>query len=129
MLEHLNITYCIGRIFSFSGVRQKVPYLVPTLMRKIKELPDGGELNVVNPDSIRDIMDAETIIDVILHLAQKRFKGTINIGSGESISIRDIAHHIAKTIDKEVIITGVNEDQPNSYVADIEQLINIFLKG
>lgn len=122
ILEHFSIAYCIGRIFSFTGNQQKEPYLVPTLRRKIKELQNGDILKITNPDSVRDMMDAETVIDCILHLAQNRFPGTINIGTGKGIKIREIADKIAKELSKEIQIIGVNKDKPNSLIADISDL-------
>jgi UDP-glucose 4-epimerase len=122
LLKQYNISYCIGRIFSFSSVLQQEPYLVPTLIKKIEKMPDGGVLEVVNPDSVRDIMDAETVIDCILHLARNNFKGTINIGSGRGASIADIACHIAKLIGKNIVIQGATKTKPDFLVADIQEL-------
>jgi len=129
ILEKCGISYCIGRIFSYSNIAQKEPYLVPTLMRKIKELPENGILDLINPDSVRDIMDAKTVIDCILHLARKRFKGTLDIGSGKGVSVADLAKGIAAKLGKEIQIQGINKSLPNSLVADIEDLQRILMKS
>ena len=50
---------------------RRPPYLVPNLMQKISALRDGDVLEIDNPSSIRDIQDAEQVIDAILHLARK----------------------------------------------------------
>lgn len=36
-LNNSNVKYCIGRIFSVSGVGQKKPYLIPSLIYKINK--------------------------------------------------------------------------------------------
>ncbi len=128
LLKHYNIPNCIGRIFSFSSVLQKEPYLVPTIMRKIKNIPDGGTLEIINPDSVRDIIDAETVIDCVLHLAQNRFRGTINIASGQAMSIADITRHIAKVMKRNIKIRGINKSKPNSLIADVSELKKTFSK-
>jgi UDP-glucose 4-epimerase/GDP-4-dehydro-6-deoxy-D-mannose reductase len=79
-LEAEKASYCIGRIFSFSHSSQGEPYLVPTLMRKILEAQPGQRVSVANASALRDIMDAETVIDAVLHLALRRAQGTLNIG-------------------------------------------------
>lgn len=122
ILEKFNINYCIGRIFSFSGIIQKEPYLVPTLKRKIEELANNHVLEINNPDSVRDIMDAETVIDCVLHLGKNRFNGSINIGSGKGMSIEEIAHHVAKSFKKSIRVKGINKINPNSLVADVSLL-------
>jgi nucleoside-diphosphate-sugar epimerase len=122
ILDQCKVDYCIGRIFSFSSRAQKEPYLIPTLRRKIAEAAPNDVLEIINPDSIRDIMDADTVIDCVLHLAQKRFKGTINIGSGKGMSIMDIGQHMMKLLEKRNQIRGVNKSQPNALVADVHDL-------
>ncbi len=125
ILEHYKISYCISRIFSFTSVRQKEPYLVPTLRRKIESTSENDTLNIVNPDCVRDIIDAETVIDCILHLALNHVKGIINIGSGEGKRIIDIAQHIMKLANKNIQIKGTNKIVPDSLVADVTLLRNI----
>jgi UDP-glucose 4-epimerase len=125
ILDQYKVDYCIGRIFSFSSMAQKEPYLVPTLRRKIEETPENGVLEIINPDSIRDIMDADTIIDCVLHLAQKRFKGILNIGSGKGMSIKDIGYHIMKLLGRKNQIRGVSKSRPDSLVADVRTLKQI----
>lgn len=122
ILELYKIPYCIGRIFSFTSVTQKEPYLVPTLHRKIETVPKNGIMNIVNPDCIRDMVDAETVIDCVFHLAFNYFKGIINIGSGEGKRIIDIARHIARLTNKKLHFQGINEKEPDSLVADVELL-------
>ena len=122
LLNHFEADYCIGRIFSFSGINQKGTFLVPNLIQMIEQLPTDGTLKVINPDSVRDIIDAETVIDCILHLAEKRFNGTIDIGSGQGMRIKEIAKHLAKNLGKKIEIDGINEKQPNSLVADASEL-------
>ena len=95
---------------------------MPRLARRINDLPQGQRLTIINPGSVRDIVDAETIIDSILHLAVKRSRGTVNIGSGSGMSIADIARHVAIRLGKDVDIEGEAKGQPDALVADIEPL-------
>ena len=128
ILEKYDVAHCIGRIFSFSSITQKEPYLVPTLRRKIERLPDNGVLEVINPNSERDIMDAEAVIDCILHLSQKRFRGTLNIGFGKGMTVENIARQVAKALKKRLQIHGHNESQSTFLVADVQNLKKILSK-
>src|SRR5712692_7564397 len=58
LLEAYRHPYCIGRIFSFSHSSQQEPYLLPRLVRRISDLPEGQRLTIPNPGSVRDIVDA-----------------------------------------------------------------------
>lgn len=128
ILRQYKISYCIGRVFSFTSIMQKEPYLVPTLRRKIEATPENSTLNITNPDCVRDIVDAETVIDCILHLTYTYFKGIVNIGSGEGKRIIDIARHIIKLANKNIQIEGIDEIVPDSLVADVSLLRKVLLK-
>jgi len=125
ILDQHKANYCIGRIFSFSSIAQKEPHLIPTLRRKISEMAPSDVLEIINPDSIRDIMDAETVIDCLLYLAQNKFEGTLNIGSGKGMRILDIAYHIMELLGKKNQIRGVNKSLPNTFVADVDTLMQV----
>ncbi|MDP1880982.1 MAG: NAD-dependent epimerase/dehydratase family protein [Parachlamydiaceae bacterium] len=127
-LEYFGREYCIGRIFSFAALNQKEPFLVPTLLRKIERLNDGDILQINNHSSVRDIMDAESVIDSILYIAFHKYNGIINIGSGKATTVKKIAEIIAKKLNKKIIIKGMSQDHSNSLIADINELKKIINK-
>jgi GDP-4-dehydro-6-deoxy-D-mannose reductase len=121
----INELYCIGRIFSLTHISQVGDYLVPSLLRRIKNIENNEHIKIFNPDSIRDILDAETVVDSMIILANKNSKGVVNIGSGDGVSVKDIAIHLANDIGKEILIDGVNMDSPSSIIADTNLLRTI----
>jgi nucleoside-diphosphate-sugar epimerase len=122
LLTRLKVPYCIGRIFSFSHPRQQGDYLVPSLQRKIESLPPGAALEVSNPSSVRDIQDAGQVIDCILQLARARAAGTVNIGTGTGLSVREIAAAVARALGRSLEISGLDRDLPGSLIADTRRL-------
>jgi nucleoside-diphosphate-sugar epimerase len=125
LLQKMQTEYCIGRIFSFTHAKQQEPYLVPTLQRKISQLQNGDTLNVSNPSAVRDIQDAETIIDCVLHLAQRRARGIVNIGTGQGMSVKEIVLAVAKSQGKVINVEGVDVDTQGALVADVNKLRSI----
>ena len=122
LLETTNTPHCVGRIFSFTHLGQQEPYLVPTLVNKIEALKDNETLYLINPDSVRDIMDAESVIYAILYLAAQKYNGVINIGCGKGLSVKQIAEFLVKKLGRHLLITGENKSTPNSLVADVTEL-------
>jgi UDP-glucose 4-epimerase/GDP-4-dehydro-6-deoxy-D-mannose reductase len=122
LMGKLLAPYCIGRVFSFTHAHQSPPYLVPSLRQKIAALRDGEALEIDNPSSVRDIQDAEQVIDAILHLAHRAAVGTINIGTGIGRSVDDIARSVAQALDKKIQVTGIDRGNPGSLIADITRL-------
>ncbi len=112
LMGKLKFPYCIGRVFSFTHADQLPPYLVPSLRQKISALRDGDALEIDNPSSVRDIQDAEQVIDVILHLARRRATGTINIGTGVGQSVGDIARSIARSLERRLSSGESIADRP-----------------
>ncbi|HVN98976.1 MAG TPA: GDP-mannose 4,6-dehydratase [Steroidobacteraceae bacterium] len=122
LLTRLDVPHCIGRVFSFSHARQAPPYLVPSLRQRIGALPPGATLQVDNPSAVRDIQDAEYVIDAILHLARKRATGTVNIGTGVGRSVRDIARALAREAGRDIDVAGAEREPAGSLIADTGRL-------
>ena len=102
--------------------------MVPTLARKIQDCHPNDIIKVINPDSIRDIMDAETVIDCVLHLVAADFDGIINIDSGQGMTVRQIAYAVADWLGKKIRVEGVNRSEPNTLVANIGPLERLLMK-
>ena len=122
LMKQLGARYCIGRVFSYTHARQRPPYLVPSLRQKIAELPAGAALEIDNPSAVRDIQDAEQIVDAILQLARRGATGTVNIGTGVGVSVRDIAHAIARSLGRTITVGGGDRTAPGALVADTTRL-------
>lgn len=122
LMEHMSMSWCIGRIFSFSHRTQALPYLIPSLISRILDLPDGGELTLHSPRAVRDMLDAETVIDAILHLAMARHQGTINIGSGAGVTVEALALNVARHLDRNITIRSTGDNDTSSLIADVTKL-------
>ena len=122
LMGKLGAPYCIGRVFSFTHSRQSPPYLVPSLRQNIAALRDGETLQIDNPSSVRDLQDAEQVIDAVLHLAQRGATGTVNIGTGVGRSVGEIALGVAQAMGKSIRLTGTDRGQPGSLIADVTRL-------
>lgn len=122
LMGKLKAAYCIGRVFSYTHALQSPPYLVPSLRQKIASLGDGDVLEIDNPGAVRDIQDAEQVIDCILHLTRQATVGTVNIGTGRGQSVREIALAVAQELGKKVRVSGVDRAEPGSLVADVSRL-------
>jgi UDP-glucose 4-epimerase/GDP-4-dehydro-6-deoxy-D-mannose reductase len=122
LMGKLRAPYCIGRVFSFTHAHQSPPYLVPSLRRNIAALRDGEPLEIDNPSAVRDIQDADQVIDAILHLARQAATGTVNIGTGIGRSVSDIALWVAQGLGKKIQVTGIDRAAPGSLIADVTRL-------
>lgn len=108
--------YCIGRVFSFFHETQVGNFLYPKMKERIKD-DDLNSFELYGADSVRDISNAEEIVDSIYELFENKVIGTYNIGSGKGIKIQDF---VASLTTKK--INFVKKGSVDYLVADISKL-------
>lgn len=122
ILDHAGVDWCIGRIFSFSHKTQRPPYLVPQVLEQLSMATDGSELTVNTPDAVRDFLDAESVVDAILLLAQRHHEGIVNVGSGVGITVGDLVEYLASHHGLRVVVRRRSESAGNRLVANVSKL-------
>ena len=101
-MKNSMIKYCIGRIFSYSSPSQKKSYLIPSLIKKIKE-SKSKSIIFKNLSHYRDFSSLKSISRAINTLRKNKSTGIYNIGSGKSFLLEDIAKYICKKFNKKFI--------------------------
>ena len=115
---HMDIT--ILRPFNIYGPSQKDSFLIPEIIKQLKE-SNRVSVNSFNPK--RDYLYIDDFIEAII-IATQEIKGfqTYNIGSGESISVKNLIDLLSKIIGKEIDSSEKNIERINEIedvVADI----------
>jgi GDP-4-dehydro-6-deoxy-D-mannose reductase len=84
------------RSFNHSGVGHGDRYLLPTLVRRVRELPrTGGTLRIGNGDVIRDYSHIADVVDAYLLLLERAPAGEVyNVCSGKGVRVRDVAERV-----------------------------------
>lgn len=114
-----NINFCIGRIFSFTDKRQKIPFVIPSLISKIKK-SKKKQINLNNINHYRDFISTKDISLAIKLLFNNKRKGIYNIGSGNLINIKIIAKILAKKYRKKINFLNINK--PTYLISDSRKL-------
>ena len=104
--------FCIGRIFSFTDKNQKKPFVIPSLVEKIKKSSDR-KIIINNIDHYRDFLPTKDIALAIKILFHKNCGGIYNIGSGKKINLKNIALMIAKKNKKKIYF---KKDRKTTYL-------------
>ena len=111
-----NFKYCIARIFSIFHAKQKKPFLYPSIKDRLK-YNKSNKVYVKNANNIRDFLNAEKVVRMIIKIYKKKLTGIYNIGSGKGMTIKDF---IKKNIDKNINV--VSNEKANSLVSNIDKL-------
>ena len=125
MAEAYGIPICIGRIFSFFHSGQPDSYLIPSLCKRIDAALPGELLEIQNPNSTRDFLDAEVVVDAILWLCAGKVTGVVNIASGKGTSVMEVAERIADGLNKKISFLGLGNTIPSNLIANPERLAHI----
>lgn len=116
-----NYPVCIGRIFSFYHDTQVVPFLYPSMMNRLQTEDLSVPFKLRGANCVRDIINAEQVVDIILRLKENKYNGIINIAGGEGITVADFVRRISPS---PVEIEAMDNDY-NCLVADISKLKQI----
>ena len=117
--KNKKINFCIGRIFSFTDQNQKKPFVIPSLISKIK-YTKKRQVKLSNLNHYRDFLSTEDIALAIKILSKYGKKGIYNIGSGKEINLKKIAEIIAKKYKKK--ISFEKDNRPTFLISNSSKL-------
>ena len=115
-------TFCWGRVFYPYGVGEHPARLCSALIQKFRR---GERLVLKTPHSTKDYIYIEDLAAAILLTVEKQFTGTINWGTGQGISVRQIADAVAAMLGHPELVGELSppELDPLGYVvADATRL-------
>jgi nucleoside-diphosphate-sugar epimerase len=94
-----------GPYGTYKGGKEKAP---AAMCRKVAECLDGGEIEVWGDgQQTRSFLYIDECIDGILRLMDSDFKGPVNIGSEEILSINQLAKNVIDISGKEIYIKNI----------------------
>jgi nucleoside-diphosphate-sugar epimerase len=112
-----------GRIFFVYGPHQDPTRFVPTV---IQGLLDGQPVLCTEGRQVRDYLHVYDVAGGLVHLLESGFCGECNIGSGEAVSLRDIAIELSRMLGgRSLLQFGAKptpKDEPALILADINRL-------
>ena len=120
-----DVSFSWGRIFFLYGPHEHPSRLVPSV---ITSLLKDEQAKVTHGSQIRDFLYCEDVASAMVALLDSDVEGTVNIGSGVPVSIRDVVNKISLILGRtELIRYGAiqtPEDEPPLIVADVRRLNN-----
>lgn len=125
-LEHEAGTHgfrvCWGRVFYPYGPGEHPSRLCSAILQK---LIHGESMVLKTPESIKDYIYIDDLAAALLTVLDTGFAGTINLGTSERISVRQIAGHLGALVGHQELISeamGVAPDPFPFVVADTAKL-------
>jgi nucleoside-diphosphate-sugar epimerase len=112
-----------GRIFYLYGPHEAPERLVPAVVRALLR---GERAKCTHGRQIRDFLHVEDVADAFAALLDNALEGTVNIGSGEPITVRSLVERIAEIMGRpELVDFGAIAPAPTdpaAVIADARRL-------
>lgn len=112
-----------GRVFFLYGPNEHPNRLVPYTVRKLLR---GEQAFCSTGEKVRDFLYVKDVADAFVTLLNSDISGPVNIGSGESLSIKDMLFKIAELLDRTELLQFSSMptpiDEPEVLVADVKRL-------
>ncbi|MFN2529440.1 MAG: NAD-dependent epimerase/dehydratase family protein [Candidatus Baltobacteraceae bacterium] len=116
------LSYCWTRIFTVYGPGD-APYRV--IPYAIDRLLSGREVLATEGRQIRDFIHVSDVGRALAQLLQSQLEGSVNVGSGEGYSVREMLQMISEEIGSDRLRLGAREQAPGEtqhIVANVEKL-------
>jgi nucleoside-diphosphate-sugar epimerase len=125
MAKNFNFPVVTIRPFAVYGYFEEKERLIPTIL---KSCLTGSELKLTRPNSVRDFIFIEDLMNGYLHVIKniKNIKGQIfNLGSGKQTKIKDVVSIAKKNTGSKIkpVYGGMKKVQtePKNWVSDISK--------
>jgi len=116
------LTACWARVFYPYGPGEHPSRLCSSIIQKISR---GEKIVLKTPGSTKDYIFIDDLAAALLTVMEKKSSGTINLGTGVGVSVREIARKIAARLGKPDLIEESNPpeiDPLGHVVADASRL-------
>ena len=98
-----------GPMGTWTGGKEKAP---AAMCRKVAETPEGGEIEVWGDgEQTRSFLYVDECVEAVLRLMESDFKGPVNIGSEEMVSINELAQMAIDISGKDLKIKNIQGEE------------------
>jgi nucleoside-diphosphate-sugar epimerase len=112
-----------ARLFWLYGPREAPSRLVPSVAQSLLA---GAPATCSAGTQVRDFLHVDDATDALVALATSDLTGSVNVGSGEPVAVRDVASHVARACGRpELVRFGARATpagEPPHLVADVGRL-------
>ena len=119
-----DFAFCWGRVFYPYGPGEHPSRLCSALARKLRA---GESLLLKTPGSTKDYIYIDDLAAAILATMERGLTGAVNLGTGQGVTVRDIARNLARLLNREHLVGESSQPEPDPFhyvVADPTRLVS-----
>jgi len=115
-------SWCWGRVFYPYGVGEHPSRLCSAIINKLRV---GESICLKTPSSVKDYIHIDDLAAAVLLCLERRHRGAINLGTGNGVSVGEMAEMIGRLMERPELITHAEPpaiDPQGHVVADSARL-------
>jgi len=103
---------CWGRVFYPYGPGEHPSRLCSSLAHRLLR---GERVSLKTPDSTKDYIYIEDLASALLTVVEVKFAGTINLGTGTGVAVRQIAGSLGKLLGRPELVESAQKPEPDPF--------------
>lgn len=123
--EEMGLSTAWGRVFFLYGPHEQPTRLVPSIVGRVLR---NETATCRYPTLIRDFLHVRDVATAFCALLESEVAGPVNIGSGQAVSLGDLALRVAREIGREELVEFASSArlgaEPQFLVAAVDRLTN-----
>ncbi len=101
---------CVSaRLFNVIGPRETNPHLLPEIIEQLSG--ENTQLKLGNLIPTRDYIYVDDVSDALVMLMESEIRGSVNVGTGESYSAREMVEELGAILGRDLDVASVPEKQ------------------
>jgi len=116
--QNHNISYVALRMFNGYGPRQSLDYFIPAMLYQAM----NGNIVLRGGHITKDFIYVSDMVDAILTVLPSDYVGSLNVGTGEQISLEYVADYIAKAFGVKLKLAETEDKGPTHMQCDNSRL-------
>jgi len=120
-----NYSFCWARVFYPYGPGEHPSRLCSSIIAKLR---NSEEIVLKTPGSTKDYIFIDDLAAALISVVERRFAGTINLGTGVGVSVEHVARQLGALLGKPELIKPAADPLPDPFplvVADVRKLKSI----
>lgn len=125
-IDNYNLDITIIRPFNIYGYFQNENFLIPHIIKQVNE---NEIIRVKDLEPKRDYIFVDDVVEFLIKASYKKFNGIVNLGTGQSYSVKEIIDIIQSVYKTNKVVISENiirKNEISNVISDIRKMKEVY---